>query len=311
MSTEQPPGPAHDTKPPDDAVIVGLDGSARDVTALEWAVGAATRAGKPVHLLHAHEVGNELLAADASAFGGIITTGQADVFGRDDVLRTTLASARERWPELRFSGSDPWERPEQALIEASEGAYLVVVGSEPRRGLDRLLLGRSSLATAMHAACPVVVIPEGVRTGPEGPVVIGLDGSPHSRAAAERGFQIASVRGTPIVAVLAWYIEVIDGVVVTTPGSEGWSTVVAGHRTLAESILEPLRKRHPDVGVEVRVERGKAAQTLVEQADETGAGLVVLGSRGRGGFAGMMLGSVSHRVLESAPCPVMIVRAPR
>ncbi|HYN28353.1 MAG TPA: universal stress protein [Dermatophilaceae bacterium] len=303
------PAPRPDDPVPAGAVVAGLDGSDRDTTVLEFAAGAATRARHPLHLLHAHEMGGELLAADAPALGGILTLGPGAGLADDDILESTLAEAHSRWPELPITGSQPWDRPERALVDASRGAYLVVVGAEPRRGLDRLLLGRSSLATAMHADCPVVVIPEGVRTGPEGPVVVGVDGSAHSRAAAERALWIAGVRGTSAVVVVAWYLEMVDGVVVTTPGTPEWDTVTARYRAMAESVLEPLRERYPDVPVEVRVVRGPAAPTLVEQAVD--AGLVVVGSRGRGGFAGMLLGSVSQQILETAPCPVMVIRAPR
>jgi nucleotide-binding universal stress UspA family protein len=307
VNTEAEPRP--DDPVPPEAVVAGLDGSERDATVLEFAAGAATRADRPLHLLHAHEMGGELMAADAPALGGILTLSPSVGLVDDDVLEESLAEARRRWPDLAVTGSQPWDRPERALVDASRGAYLVVVGAEPRRGLDRLLLGRSSLATAMHAACPVVVIPEGVRTGPEGPVVVGVDGSSHSRAAAERALWIAQVRHTSVVVVAAWYLEVVDGTVVTTPDTPEWETVTQRYGAMAESVLQPLRERYPDVPVEVRVLRGPAARTLVEQARD--AGLVVLGSRGRGGFAGMLLGSVSQTVLEAAPCPVMVIRAPR
>lgn len=111
--------------------------------------------------------------------------------GNAGLLDETLARARERWPDLAITGSLPFSRPEQALIDASRTARLVVVGAARTSTLQRLGLGRSSLAAAMHSSSPVVIVPQGARVDSEGPVVVGIDGSSHSVAAAERAFWIA------------------------------------------------------------------------------------------------------------------------
>ena len=288
---------------PPEAVIVGIDGSDRDATCLRWGAGAATRLGKPLHLLHAHDTAAELAAGDPLGSRALVILPRLT---DDTILTDALAKARRDWPDLSITGSEPWTSPERALIDASTDAYLVVVGSRRISGLRRLILGRSALAVAMHSACPVVLLPEGARTDAEGPVVVGVDGSDHSRLAARRALWIAQVRGTSVRVVTSWYVEIVDGVVVTTPGTPAWVAVEARHRAAAEEVMASVREEYAAVPYEIVVRRGAAPEVLT--AESAGASLLVLGSRGRGGFRGMLLGSVAHKVLETVTSPVMVVR---
>lgn len=292
---------------PEGAVVVGIGNSDRDAETLTWAGNSAQRSGSPLHVLHAHDLSAELAAIDPVA-GNAISLGPDGDLGNEGLLQETLAAARERWPELQVTGSQPFVRPEQALIDASQGARLVVVGAARTSALQRFGLGRPSLAAAMHAASPVVIVPQGSRADAEGPVVVAIDGSSHSAAAAERAFWIAELRGAPLVALTTWNVEVVDGMVVTTPGTDAWNATEAKYRAIADNIVNPLRDKHPGVTSTVEVIRGSAAKVLTERTAD--AGLLVMGTRGRGGFTGMLLGSVSQRVLETATCPVMLVHAP-
>jgi nucleotide-binding universal stress UspA family protein len=291
---------------PEGAVVVGIGNSDRDAECLTWAGDSAQRSGSPLHILHAHDLGAELSAIDPVA-GNVISVGPDGDIGNAGLLDETLAEAKERWPDVAVTGSLPFARPEQALIDASRTARLIVVGAARAGALQRLGLGRSSLAAAMHSHCPVVIVPQGARVDAEGPVVVGIDGSNHSVAAAERAFWIAELRRTPLVAITTWNVEVVDGLVVTTPGTEAWNEIEARYRAVADRVVDPLREKHPDVECTVEVVRGGPAKVLAERSAE--AGLVVMGTRGRGGFAGMLLGSQSHKVLETATSPVMLVRA--
>ncbi|WP_245613976.1 universal stress protein [Knoellia sinensis] len=292
---------------PDNAVVVGIGNSDRDAECLAWAGSSAQRSGSPLHVLHAHDLSAELAAIDPVA-GNAISLGPEGEIGNTDLLDETLATAREQWPDLEITGSEPFARPEQALIDASANARLIVVGAARAGALQRLGLGRPSLAVAMHATCPVVIVPQGARTDAEGPVIVGIDGSAHSAAAAERAFWIADLRKAPLIAVITWNLEVVDGMVVTTPDTEAWKATEAKHRATVDNIVEPLRAAHPDVKCTVEVLRGTPAKVLAERSAD--AGLLVMGTRGRGGFTGMLLGSQSHRVLETATSPVMLVHAP-
>lgn len=288
---------------PEDAVIVGIDGSERDATCVAWGAGAATRARKPLHLLHAHDLAAEMAATDPVAARGMAAVADLE---DDTILPRAIEAARAKWPDLSITGSDPWTSPERALVEASEGAHLVVVGSKRVSGLERLLLGRSALAVAMHAKCPVVLLPVGARTDAEGPVVVGVDGSEHSVAAADRAFWIAQIRRTSVRVVISWHLEVVDGMVVTTPDNPAWATVEAKYHGLAERTISSIAARYPNVRSEIVVRRGTPAKVLT--AESADASLLVMGSRGRGGFRGMLLGSVTHKVIETATSPVMVIR---
>lgn len=296
MTAEQPGIPA-------DAVVVGIDGSERDRTCITWAAGAATRAGKGLHLLHAHDVAIELAASDPIGARGLAIGVDVE---DDQILPGALSWVQEQWPHLTITVSDPWSSPERALIDASREAHLIVVGSRQVSGLEKLLLGRSALAVAMHSTCPVVLLPDGARTDAEGPVLVGIDGSPHSQEAAERAFWIAKIRGTSVRGVVGWYLEIVDGMVVTTPGTPAWDAVEDKYRAMVDQVLAPIAQQYPDVPYDIEVRRGPAPDVLTEASAE--ASLLVMGSRGRGGFRGMLLGSVTHKVIETAACPVMVVR---
>ncbi|EAQ00662.1 hypothetical protein JNB_10824 [Janibacter sp. HTCC2649] len=291
---------------PDGAVVVGIGNSDRDAETLTWAGNSAQRSGSPLHILHAHDLSAEMAAIDPVA-GNAISLGPDGDLGNASLLAETLAGSRERWPDVPVTGSQPFVRPEQALIDASQNARLVVVGAARVSALQRLGLGRPSLAAAMHAKCPVVIVPQGSRANADGPVVVAIDGSAHSAAAAERAFWIAELRHAPLVALTTWNVEVVDGMVVTTPGTDAWNATEAKYRAIADKVVDPLRETHPDVDCTVEVLRNSAAKVLTERSVD--AGLIVMGTRGRGGFTGMLLGSVSQQVLETASCPVMVVRA--
>lgn len=292
---------------PDGAVVVGIGNSDRDAECLAWAGSSAQRSGSPLHILHAHDLSAELAAIDPVA-GNAISLGPDGDIGNTGLLDETVAAARERWPDVPVTGSQPFVRPEQALIDASQNARLVVVGAARESVLQRFGLGRPALAAAMHSQCPVVIVPQGSRADAEGPVVVGIDGSTHSAAAAERAFWIAELRRAPLVAITTWNVEVVDGMVVTTPGTDAWNSVEAKYRAVADKVVEPLRASHPEVDCTVEVVRSSAAKAIVERSAD--AGLIVMGTRGRGGFRGMLLGSVSQQVLETATCPMMLVHAP-
>lgn len=303
MSNEQTHD-THDEHVPAGAIVIGVDGSDRDESCIRYGAGAATRTGRPLHLLHAQDIAVELAAANPIAARGLAFV--PDLVLDSNILRDALAWTRKEFPDLAVTGTEPWMHPEEALIEASEDAYLIVVGSTRISGLERLLLGRSALAVSLHSRCPVVIMPEGGRTDADDPVVLGFDGSAGSMAAAERAFWIADLRGTSVRVVTSWYAEVVDGHVVTTPGTPAWEQVETGYRQMVEDGIADLRKQYPDLDVEIRIIRGPAAEMLARQSAD--ASMLVIGSRGRGGFRGMLLGSVSHKVLETATSPVMVIR---
>ncbi len=292
----------------DGAIVVGVDGTALDQACVAWAAGAAARAHRPLVVIHALPAFGDLLATNVLRSPYEFNALEPEL-RESPVVERAIGVARRADPDVAVSGQTVLGRPEQILIEASEDAYLVVVGSKPRLGLARLALGRAAHATTAHCACPVVVIREGARIRTDGPVLVATDGSAGGRAAVERAADEAVQRSTVLVVLSTWFLEMVDGYVVTTPGTDDWNQIEQRYRSMVEGDVAAARRPHPDLQIEVRVERGPTAPTIVAAAAEMD--LLVIGSRGRGGFRGMLLGSVSQQVLESADCPVMVVRAPR
>ena len=199
-----------------------------------------------------------------------------------------------------------------ALQGEAESAGLLVVGSRGRGAAIASRLGSTAIVLTQQASCPVVVVPGGpvdVETG--GDVVVGVDGSQTSQRAVEFAFAEAALRKTGLTAVHAWTLpwlrstlsirhEVVN---VTRPALQQEAAAV-----LSESLAE-IRQKHPAVPVVEQVVEERPAVALVEASHD--APLLVVGSRGRGGISGLLLGSVSHAVLHQAPCPVAVIRRPQ
>ena len=198
-----------------------------------------------------------------------------------------------------------------ALQGEAESAGLLVVGARGRGGAIASRLGSTAIVLTQHASCPVVVVPGGpfdVETG--GDVVVGVDGSPTSQRAVEFAFAEAALRNTGLTAVHAWTLpwlrstlSIRDEVVnVTRPALQQEAAAV-----LSESLAE-IRPKHPGVPVVEQAVEERPAVALVEASHD--APMLVVGSRGRGGISGLLLGSVSHAVLHRAHCPVAVIRGP-
>lgn len=289
---------------PDGSIVVGIDGSAAARDALAWAVAEASRRGRELHLICAREAYIGAAQLDSSVAW---TTPALDAMDSSDtVVEEALEQVRSLSGDQRVTWSRPWGRPAQHLVEASRSASLVVVGSSGRGPVAAAVLGTVSLQTAMHAHSPVVVVREGQTRHPAGSlkVTVGVDGSADSREAARFAFDVAGPGGR-VDAVLAWWLEVVDGVVVTTPESPQWESVTQRYeRALAETV-EAAAAGHPEVTYETHVERGRTEDVILEETAD--ADLLVVGSRGRGGFAGLLLGSVSQHLLATSPCPVAVM----
>jgi nucleotide-binding universal stress UspA family protein len=281
-------------------VAVGVDGSGSAYRAVEWAAAEAARRGVALRLVGAFSW--------TTSDHPVRHDGRVAQY-RDQLLET----ARHRLARAARIAEDT--RPGIATTSQVEiGAPIEVLGSEARRaqllvlgdrglgGVAGLVLGSVAVALAAHGACPVVIV-RGETRSTDGPVVVGIDGSPVSEAALGFAFEAAAVRGAGLVALHAWSPTAIDKAL--EPVMD-WDAVANEEDAVLAERLAGWGQKYPQVSVRRRVLRDGAARALVDAS--RGAQLVVVGSRGRGDAAGLLLGSVSHGVLHAAHCPVAIVR---
>ncbi|MFB7276754.1 universal stress protein [Streptomyces hydrogenans] len=280
-------------------VLVGTDGSPSSLEAVEAAAREADRWGARLVVAHAFIWPLFRVDLEPSVYGPTESglRRQAQI-----VVDTAVARARAVAPGTEVSGELISGEPLVVLATRSKGAALVVVGSRGTGGFGGLVLGSVAVHLAAHAECPVLVVRG--RGEPDGPVLLAVDGSPDSDAAVDFAFTEARVRGAGLVAVHAW-----------TPRSGPGDLTGLFHSTeqvheeaarVLDAALARAAGRHPDVKAEPRLVRGRPREVLLEGSEN--AQLVVMGARGRGGFAGLLLGSVSQALLHHARCPVAIVR---
>jgi nucleotide-binding universal stress UspA family protein len=189
------------------------------------------------------------------------------------------------------------------LVDLSKEAQMVVVGCHGRTGKHRRLLGSVGTGLIHHAHGPVAVVHDEspLSQQPYRPVLVGIDGSRASELAIEIAFEEASGRGADLVALHVWN----DADMSTVFGIDASVVQTAAEKALAES-LAGWQERYPEVTVHRVVEFERPVRHILTQSER--AQLVVLGSHGRGGFAGMLLGSVSTAIAQEARVPVIIAR---
>ncbi|MGC5234719.1 universal stress protein [Streptomyces albogriseolus] len=285
-------------------VVVGVDGSASSLGAVEAAAREARWRGAGLRVVHAFLWPAMHVPRGRSPLG----PPEGEPHNRvEHLVAEAVARARDTAPGVEVSHVVVTGEPVTVLEAQSRAADLVVVGSRGMGGFVGLLIGSTAVHLAAHGRCPVLVVREG---GDEkGPVVVGVDGSAAGERAIEFAFAEASLRGAPLRAIHAWTLwnappsELHEGADTYVAMPEG---VAEAEERLVSEALAGCRERYPGVSVESRAPRGQTREALIEASRS--ARLLVVGARGRGGFAGLMLGSVSQAVLHHAHCPVAVVR---
>ncbi|WP_248959920.1 universal stress protein [Sphaerisporangium perillae] len=279
-------------------VTVAVDGSASALAAVDWAVDDAAREGSALRIVHVREPwANEYPFHRVEGFNESLTD------YCEGVLAKAAEQARERRPGVTVSTELSTGAVVERLRHESEHSDTVVLGSRGMGGFAGLVVGSVGTGLAGHAAGPVVIV-RGAREERFGEIAVGVDGSPHSEAALRYAFDQARLRGARVHAVYAWSMPM-------------FSPFVAGYADVTRDIFEagaqrikqwlaPWRDEYPDVPLVESAICGHPTPALVEASEK--ADLVVVGSRGLGGFGGALLGSVSHGVLHGAHCPVAVVR---
>ncbi len=282
-------------------ILVGVDGSEFSHTAVRWAVREAAMRREALTLMTVAERHGGPVTYDTET----MLTSRFAQHGEGDRI---LAAARQIVDDERGDRSSGrvdteflFAHPLATLIDASKDMRLVVVGDRGMTAMDRLTLGSVSSGLVRHAHCPVAVIH---KQHPEpdvhAPILLGIDGSPASELATAIAFDEASHRRAPLIAMHAWAHSFTSGAHLNWTIDEQ-----NGDEALSER-LAGWQENYPDVQVKPTVIHDDAGRWLVNHSDT--AQLIVVGSHGRGGFAGMLLGSVSSAVVHAAEVPVIVAR---
>lgn len=308
-----------------DKVVVGYDGSAPSQVGLDWAAMVAKRRGVPLLVVTA--TGGE------SSGLGLRRTRVLDL--KKQQAQEIAEAGVQRAGELTGIAVDylvVTTDPAVALQELSREAALVVVGHRSRGVLRGALLGSVAFAVMTHAECPVAVVRGELRSlpSPDYSIVVGMDGSAHSYSALSQAADLAVDTGARLRIVVAWS-ELAPEISDTTYDLDPQGRAQVGERDpwqksddaslydelsqevvqhahhMAQSAVEHLATSHPRLSnVETVVGEGRPEDVILDAAAD--AGLIVVGARGHSGFASLLLGSTSRRVIQEALCAVFVIR---
>ncbi|MFI6366147.1 universal stress protein [Nocardia sp. NPDC050630] len=282
-------------------IVVAVDGSAISLQAVAWAAVDAAVRRRRLEIVTSFAI--------PFGFGPSATVTQTDIDQlRDDaeqVLDQAIRVARGAAPDaaLAITTESIDEPIIPALLTRSKQASMLVVGGRGLGAVRRVLLGSVSAAITRHAHCPVTVVHTNSETDAISackPVLVGVDGTENSVAAIELAFEEASRRRVSLIALHAW--SDASGFVAET----GRTNIPESENALFAEGLAGWAERYPDVSVRRVLVCDKPVRSLLEES--ANAQLVVVGSHGRGGFAGMQLGSTSTALLHSVQCPITVVR---
>lgn len=290
-------------------VVVGIDGSVASEGALAYGAWEAQRRGQVLRLVHSLSVpvpyATVGLFPDPTEFSFI-----------KDAARTMLgdyaAKVRRAYPALEVETSVTAGSAGGSLVDASDRASLVVVGSRGLGGFTGLLLGSVGAQLAAHSRSPVVVIrppgePGHLGAGPpHAPVVVGIDGIPESEAALAFAFDQAAARGVGLRALYAWWMVPLSSL--GPSGRRHYDLVEAedeARRMLGEATAG-WRQKYSDVDVELLPAHSmNPAVALLDASHDTG--LLVVSRHGGNALTRLVLGSVGDIAVREADCPVAIV----
>ncbi len=297
----------HASVTPAGTIVVGVDGSKPADQALDWAAEQSALEHRALTLVH---------ALGPMGTSGTAWLDQAGVNQRDilDAMRRDgnelLDHARERalrrHPHLEVREVLRMVDPREALLELSQDAAMVVLGSRGRGPVRSLVLGSVSAGVSRHAACPVVVLrPRKVGVVRRG-VLVGADGTPRSRASLEFAYRQASLRRLPLTVLHCFWdaAGVSSASRLVAAGEEG----VEDERLLLAESVSGMTEKFPDVSVRLELARGLADDALVRISQQMD--LVVVGYHPARPLAGLVYGSVASTVLEHASCIVAVVPEP-
>ena len=285
-------------------ILVGVDGSDSGMNAVAWAAEAARRRGVALRVVCSYSVPS---FSTGSVDGGYLAMDEGAL--RRGAEAVVEAAAEAAGPEVDVRAEVRAGDPTAVLAELSREVDLVVIGRRKGGSWTARLLGAVSSSLPAHAHCPTVVVPLDPDRGPVTPIkriVVGVDGSAQAARALELAMSEASFHGAEL--------DAVSGVAFAPGGSAfGWAPIAMDvdkllqdvEAGLGTAVADAKEATGLDVPVQYHALGGNAAALLTEFSSVVD--LVVLGTRGRGGFAGMLLGSTSQTVIQHSQCPVMVV----
>lgn len=275
-------------------VVVAVDGGSASESALDWAINRA------------RTVDMQLEITTVVDIDWIPQTGPDPVLlEHERVVEEAGRRVQASGVPVAVSTTVHHARPVPGLLDASERADLLVIGSHKTRGAIGLINGTLPLAVAARTRCPLVVVPVGWRPS-EGPVVVGVDVETGTAAMTFAAIE-AERAGATLVAVRAWDIPpLVYGAwaAIESP----FEAVESGERGVLDTEVSRMRAEHGRLSVDAVLEHGRPSVVLAQRAD--GARLAVVGTHGRRAIAGLLLGSVGHDLLMNLPSPVAVVPGP-
>lgn len=285
-------------------IIAGVDGSDIGREALRFALGEARLRGARLGVVHSWGIPPLTTTGIGMIPAYQILHGELRDAARD-VLEDELAHAGDDLVGVDVERHVVQGDAAGALVERAGGADLLVVGSRGRGGVTATALGSVSRACLQHAPCPVAVVHHAA-PAERSRIVVGIDGSPGANAALEWAYAEARLRNVGVHAVAAY--EEPWGLAAAALSNVG---AIAELRVAlaeeAEAVIADAEAAAPDgVGVTGTSAPGSPGAALVAAAE--GSALLVVGSRGRGGFKSLLLGSVSQYCAARASGVVVVVR---
>lgn len=296
----------------DNTIVVGIDGSNSSTAAALWAADEAQRREAQLRLVGAHWV--------HLGFAGPGVVIPPDLTNDvREAVRDALNNARDlvsaAHPNLDVAIELRHQEAFTALTDAAEYSLMAVVGSNGEHEVTESLLGSVALKMASRSSVPVVVVRANPDTGSArsaGPVLVGLDGSPGSDQALSFAFEEASMRDKQLIALHSWNENALKEYVWSDAPEVADDAELGDEKRLLAEQLSGWSDKYPDVPVSTVIRRGHPGATILRYCQETEdaerPSLLVVGSRGHGGFVGLLLGSTSQALIAHATCPVAVVR---
>jgi nucleotide-binding universal stress UspA family protein len=277
---------------------VGVDGSDTSSAALAWAARESSRRGQALRVVHTFSI--PVYGGD---FAGTAIYPAVDLEAlqaeRVAAVEHQLEPIRHMYPTLTLLTHVEVGWPTATLLDAAKESDLVVIGSHGTGSITALILGSVAHHVAHRSTCPTVLVPHG-EIGPAiRRIVVGTDGSPAARVAAQWARCEATIWGAELVIVHAWDYPYLDLGADREMKAEA-STVLHKAAGLLDQPGDP-------VVIETKLDQGTPGPVLVDASVR--ADLLVVGARGRGPVRAALLGSTSSYAIQHAHCPVAVIHS--